>query len=109
MHCLAYERSANSQLGSFGPAEKRRDLRMTILAAESSEFATLSELHCGRRRGRNGCPTFRLLDPGARDVIAHGHEEHDGQPEDGRDDYELRALRAVFGVHEEEHDEGGFA
>ena len=48
------------------------------------------------------------LDPGASDVIAHGHEEHYGEPEDGSDDDELGALGAVFCVHEKEDDERGF-
>src|SRR5260370_19638402 len=48
------------------------------------------------------------LGPGAGDVIARGHEEDDGQSEYGRDDDELGALGAVFGVHEEQDDERGF-
>ena len=79
---------------------------MIIVAAESSEFGTLSELHCCcGGQPEMAVPLLGCLDPGAGDVIAHGHEEHDGQPENGRDDYELCALRAVFGVHEEEHNE----
>jgi hypothetical protein len=49
-----------------------------------------------------------LLAPGAGDVIAHGHEEHDGEPEHGSDDDKLGALGAVLAVHEEEDDERGF-
>jgi hypothetical protein len=43
------------------------------------------------------------LGPGAGDVVAHGHEEHDGQPENGSDDDKLRAFRAVLAVHEEQN------
>ena len=43
--------------------------------------------------------------PGASDVVAHRHEKHDREPEDRADDDELRALGAVFTVHEEKDDE----
>src|SRR4029077_5684736 len=45
------------------------------------------------------------LDPRAGDVIAHGHEQHDREPENGTDDHELCALRTVLAVHEEENHE----
>src|ERR1700737_2475434 len=48
------------------------------------------------------------LDPGPGNVVAHGHEEHDGEPKDRSDDDELGALGAVFCVHEVEDDERGF-
>ena len=43
----------------------------------------------------------------ARAVVAEGEREHDGEPENGADDDELRALGAVAGVHEIENDERG--
>ena len=48
------------------------------------------------------------LDPGTGGIIAHGHEEHNGEPENRSDDNELGALGAVFCVHEVKDDERGF-
>ena len=44
------------------------------------------------------------LRPGTRYVITHRHKQHDREPEDRRDDDELRALWSVFAVHEEKYD-----
>src|SRR5229473_3383438 len=41
-------------------------------------------------------PSDRSLRPGAGDVIAHGHEQHDREPEDGSNDHQLGPLRTVF-------------
>ena len=49
-----------------------------------------------------------MLGPGAGNVIAHSHEEHYGEPKNGGDDNELRALGAVLCVHEKEHNKRSF-
>src|SRR5215472_7793726 len=43
----------------------------------------------------------------ARLVIGKSQGQHDGQPEDGANNYELSAPRAVARVHEVENDESG--
>ena len=57
------------------------------------------------------CPGMRsgrwTLDPAAGEVVAHRHEEHDGEPENRGDDDEMCAPGAVLSVHEEENDAGG--
>ena len=45
----------------------------------------------------------------ARNVVAHGHEQKNREPEDPGDNHQLRPPGTIFGVHEEEHDQGGFA
>src|SRR5580704_4702357 len=52
-------------------------------------------------------PSNLYLRPEARDVVAHGHEQHDREPKDGADNYELRALGAVLAMHKEENDQRG--
>ena len=47
--------------------------------------------------------------PGATAVITKGHEQHGSEPEDSHHDDELGALGAVVRMHEEKHNESGFA
>jgi hypothetical protein len=49
-----------------------------------------------------------MLSPRAGYVVAHGHEEHYGEPKNGGDNDQLSTLGAVLGVHKEENYERSF-
>ena len=44
----------------------------------------------------------------AREVIAQGEQDHDPQPEDSSHDNQLRASRAVAGMHKKQSDQRAF-
>src|ERR1700730_7961425 len=92
-----------------GTIKAKTSKARTSLQRQDSRFARWVALKRSPYNAAVPCSVARRrLEPGAGDGIAHGHEEHYGEPEDGSDDHELGALGAVFRVHEEEDDERGF-